>query len=161
MSAAFTTGLWALVLGSGVMAGVYFTFSSFVMASLAAIPTPQGIVAMQSINRVILSSLFMPLFFATSAASAGLVVWGALRWGQPGAMPLVAGGVIYLVGMFVCTAAFNVPLNNALDVVDPTSPQGAHLWSDYQVSWTRWNHLRTACSVVACALFVAAARDLA
>lgn len=51
----------ALVQGiaCAVMAGVYFAFSGFVMRSLRALPAVQGMAAMQSINRVILSSSFM------------------------------------------------------------------------------------------------------
>ncbi len=161
MTAVATTGLWAMVIGCGVMAGVYFTFSIFVMSSLEAIPKAEGIAAMQSINRVILKSLFMPLFFTTSFASLALAIWGISRWGHSGALFLVVGGLVYFMGMFVCTVALNVPLNNALDSVDPTTPEAVEVWSDYVRNWTRWNHVRTVSSTTACALFLAAAQALA
>ena len=160
MTALGTTSLWAAAIGCGVMAGIYFAFSAFVMSSLGAIAKPQGIAAMQSINREILSSPFMLLFWATSAAALAAAIWGATRWGSPGAVSLLIGGLVYFVGMFVCTAALNVPLNNALDAVDPTTPEAATVWSDYLRSWTRWNHVRTVSSTAACALFIAAARTL-
>ena len=34
---------------------------------------------------------------------------------------MVAAGALYLVGMFVVTMVFNVPLNNTLAVVNPAS----------------------------------------
>jgi uncharacterized membrane protein len=37
-------------LGCGLNAGVFFAFSSFVMAALRRLPPAQGIAAMQSIN---------------------------------------------------------------------------------------------------------------
>ena len=37
---------------------------------------------------------------------------------------MIAGGLLYVVGMFVVTMVFNVPLNNALAAVDPASPEG-------------------------------------
>ena len=148
--------LWIGVLGSALMAGIYFVFSAFVMQSLASIPRPQGIAAMQSINTGILSSAFLPLFFGTTMSSLGLAVWGVLRWGQPGSTSMLIGGVVYVVGMFVCTAAFNVPLNESLDAVDPRGPDAARVWFDYVRVWTRWNHVRTVACVISAVLFAVA-----
>lgn len=147
-----TLALWAGVVGSGVMAGVYFTFSTFVMRSLASIARAEGIAAMQAINTKILSSAFMPLFWATTAMGVGLAVWGGLR-GSPAAL---IGGVVYVLGMFACTAAFNVPLNDALDAVDPHSSEAAAVWSRYLRDWTRWNHVRTVACTLSMVLFLAA-----
>jgi uncharacterized membrane protein len=149
-------GLWSAAIGTGVMAGVYFTFSSFVMRSLEKLPRTQGIAAMQSINRVILSSSFMPLFFGTTVLSAALAAWSLFRWGQQGSRAMLAGGMVYVFGMFVCTAACNVPLNNVLDAVHPSGAQATIVWSDYLHRWTRVNHLRTLASAMACGLFIAA-----
>ena len=147
----------AIAVGCGMMAGLYFAFSAFVMQSLAAVPGTGGIEAMQSINRVIVRSPFIVLFFGTTIASVALAGWGVFRWGEPGAGALLVGGVVYLVGHFVCTAAFNVPLNDALDVVDPTTPEAARIWADYLRRWTRWNHVRTVACTASCVAFLAAA----
>ena len=112
---------------------------------------------MQSINRVILSSSFMPLFWATTAMSAALAGLGVVRWGASGSGLLVAGGLAYVLGMFVCTAAFNVPLNDALDAVDPDSLGAVSVWSDYVRRWTAFNHVRCVASLGSCVLFGAAA----
>ena len=40
---------------------------------------------------------------------------------------MLAGGVIYVLGMFVVTAVFNVPLNDALAAVDPSGAEGLSL----------------------------------
>ena len=37
-------------LGSGLVAGIFFAFSNFVMKALARVPPAQGVAAMQSIN---------------------------------------------------------------------------------------------------------------
>ena len=73
---------------------------------------------------------------------------------------MILGGLIYVLGMFVCTAACNVPLNNALDAVDPETAEAAEVWQMYLQRWTRWNHLRTVCSALSCGLFFAALRGL-
>jgi uncharacterized membrane protein len=47
----------------------------------------------------------------------------------------------------------NVPLNNALARVDPSSAAGAAEWARYLKDWTLWNHVRTVASIAAAALF--------
>ncbi|HEX4572527.1 MAG TPA: hypothetical protein VH184_18985, partial [Dongiaceae bacterium] len=56
-------------LGSGLMAGLFFAFSAFVMAALGRIVPAAGIAAMQSINVTILNPLFFSVFFGTVATS--------------------------------------------------------------------------------------------
>ncbi|MDH6233068.1 putative membrane protein [Mesorhizobium soli] len=152
-----TTGLlWFSAIGCGLIAGVYFAFSAFVMTSLGRIDQAAGIAAMNSINLVILRSLFMPLFLGTTLAGAALVLLSFFRWGESGAIATLAGGVIYVLGMFLVTVIFNVPLNDALAAVDPSAEQGASLWARYLQDWTFWNHVRTVASLVASVLFTLA-----
>lgn len=148
--------LWFSAIGSGLMAGVYFAFSTFVMTALGRIDPAAGIGAMNSINTVIVRSLFMPFFIGTTLSSAALAVLAVFRWGDPGAAAMLAGGVIYVVGMFLVTMIFNVPLNDALAAADPASTEAASLWSRFLDDWTFWNHARTVASTAALALFVLA-----
>ena len=126
MTHAITTGLlWFAAIGSGLLAGLYFAFSTFINSALGRIETPAGIAAMNSINVVIVRLPFMPLFLGSSLAALIRAGIALLQWHQPGSVAIFAGGVIYVVGMFVCTMVFNVPLNNALLAVDPASANGA------------------------------------
>jgi uncharacterized membrane protein len=155
MLQAIVTGLlWFSAIGCGLLAGLYFAFSTFIMTALGRIGQAAGIMAMNAINVVIVQSLFMPLFLGTTLASLLLAVAAAFRWGEPGAAVMLAGGALYVIGMFVCTAVIHVPLNHALAAVDPTSVEGASLWARYLTDWTLWNHVRTISSTVACALFI-------
>ena len=43
--------------------------------------------------------------------------------GEDGAIAMLAGGVLYLVGIFAVTMVFNVPLNATLAAVDHARPQ--------------------------------------
>lgn len=149
--------LQSVAVGCGMMAGLYFAFSTFVMRSLVALPDARGMEAMVSINRVILGSPFILLFFGTTLASFALGGWGIARWGQAGSLALVLGGAIYVLGHFGTTAAFNVPLNEALDRVDPSSSEAARIWADYVFRWTRWNHVRMAACLASSLLFLAGA----
>ncbi|WP_426407744.1 DUF1772 domain-containing protein [Bradyrhizobium ganzhouense] len=155
MRQVLTSGLlWFSALGCGLMAGVYFTFSTFVMTALGRLDQAAGIAAMNAINVDIVRSLFMPLFLGTTVAGVALVVMGALRLGEPGAISMIAGGGLYVIGMFVVTVVFNVPLNDALAAVQPSSPEAGTLWAAYLKDWVFWNHVRTVASLVASALFV-------
>src|SRR5438045_3289795 len=104
--------LWCSAIGCGVMAGVYFAFSGFIMTALARTGLGTGVAAMNAINVEIVKSLFMPLFLGTTLTSVALAVIGCVRLGEPGAVAMLAGGVIYVLGMFAATAVFNVPLND-------------------------------------------------
>ena len=108
---------------------------------------------MNAINVRILRSLFMPLFLGTTLTSLALVVIGLVRSG-PGGAAMLAGGAIYVLGMFVVTLVFNVPLNNMLAAAAGRDSGAA--WSLYLRRWALWNHLRTFASTLACALFVVA-----
>jgi uncharacterized membrane protein len=139
--------------GCGLVAGVFFAFSTFVMPALARLHPPQGIVAMQSINITAINPLFMIALFGTALACLILAVSVLFKWHQPIAFSLLAGSLLYLVGTIGVTIAFNVPLNNALAVAKPDTPEGIELWSNYLTVWTFWNHVRTISALLAAALF--------
>jgi uncharacterized membrane protein len=146
-------------LGSGLIAGLFFTFSAFGMTALARLPSAQGIVTMQSINVTILNPLFGFVFSGTALACVVLGIASLFKWGEVGAMYLLTGSLLYLVGSLLVTIVFNVPLNDALAAVDPNSAEGSNLWTRYISSWTAWNHIRTVATVAALASFIMAFRQ--
>jgi uncharacterized membrane protein len=148
--------LWLSAIGCGLMAGLYFAFSTFVMAALGRIDQAAGIAAMNAINRTIVQSLFLPVFMGSTLTCLALAVLAPLRWDEPGAALWLAGGALYAAGMFVVTMLFNVPLNNALAAVQPGSGEAGAVWARYLSDWTWWNHVRTIASTLAFALFIAA-----
>lgn len=159
-----TFGYWFFVLkllsvlGCGLIAGVFFAFSSFVMKGLAQQPPAQGIAAMQSINITVINPGFMGVFLGTGLVCFALAILSLLRWHQPEAVFVLVSSVLYLVGTFWVTIAFNVPLNNALAIADPNSPTGASLWAKYLSDWTLWNHVRTIAAIAAAALLTISMR---
>jgi len=158
----FTTGLlWFSAIGCGLMAGIYFAFSTFIMAAFGRLGQAAGIAAMNAINVDIVRSLFMPLFLGTTVAGAALVVMGTLRVSEPGAVSMIAGGGLYVIGMFVVTMVFNVPLNNHLDTVDPAGlsvAAAAREWRAYFSTWTAWNHARTLTAFIGAAVMLVGLR---
>jgi len=139
---------------AGLMAGVYFAFSGFIMSSLDRLGASRAADAMNAINEVILRSWFMLLFFGSTLLYAALAAIGLFDTGLAGRWLLFAAGGIYLVGMFLCTAVFNVPLNNRLADAGSDDNAKAETWAHYFKHWTRWNHLRGLCSVAALALSI-------
>jgi len=149
-----TTLLWTAALGSGLMAGIYFAFSGFIMRALDNTGARDAIIVMNSINQTILRSGFMPLFFGTTLVSVLMVFVSIVFWsGAQSVVGMVAGSV-YFFGMFACTALFNVPLNTALAKWNPDNEGATDVWSNYLVKWVRWNHLRTVCSITTSALSI-------
>jgi len=101
-------------IGAGLMAGVYFAFSGFIMRSLDQLGAAQATDAMNAINEVILRSWFMLLFFGSTVLYAVLSAIALFDANLAGRWLLFTAGLIYVFGMFLCTAMFNVPLNNFL-----------------------------------------------
>lgn len=143
-------------LGSGMIAGVFFIFSFAIMRALSRITPFSGMWAMQSINIYILNPVFLGVFLGTGIICAGLAITGVVRWHLPGSAWLIAGTMIYIVGSIGVTVIFNVPMNNALMVADPATPEGLQVWAKYLTDWTFWNHIRTLASLAACASLIMA-----
>ncbi len=148
----FVVTLFA-ALGCGLVAGIFFAFSAFVMKALSRLPPAEGIAAMQSINVVVLNAWFMTAFLGTAAACALALIYSLFRWHEPGAAYLIAASVLYLVGTLMVTMVCNVPKNEALASVARADPDAASRWAGYVTSWTAWNHVRTAAALAAAALF--------
>lgn len=146
-------------LGCGLVAGVFFAFSTFVMNALTRLQPKEGIAAMQSINITAINPLFMLALFGTAAACMFLAVSSVLNSHQRGAGYLLIGSLIYLIGTVLVTIIFNVPLNDALAIAKPDSTEGANLWAKYLTNWTIWNHVRTIAALAAAAILTIALCD--
>lgn len=142
--------------GSGLIGGVFFAFSNFIMKALARLPGRHGAAAMHHINVTVLNPLFFAVFFGTGAVAVLIAVRSLRSLSDAGADAALAGAVLYLIGSIGVTVVFNVPLNERLARSDPESADES-LWQHYLTVWTRWNHVRTVASLLAAALFTAAA----
>jgi len=147
---------FAAALGSGLVAGIFFAFSTFVMGALGRLPQAAGISAMQSINVVVINPVFLSVFMGTALLSVVLTIAALIGWTSPRSLYLLAGSVLYVGGCFLVTMLCNVPLNNALAAVAPDSADGAKLWARYLTEWTNWNSVRTAASLIASIFFILA-----
>jgi uncharacterized membrane protein len=144
------------VLGSALVAGAFFAFSTFVMDALDRVPPAQGINVMQQIDETVLRPGFMIAFAGTAILALVLGVHAVLNWGDRRATFVLAASVLYLVGTFILTMVHHVPLNDHLADVDPNGAAAAGEWRHYFDSWVPWNHVRTVAPLASTALYAVA-----
>ena len=135
MSAGLAALTGAAAVGSAIVGGVFYAFSTFVMPAFRRLPTQHGVAAMQAIN------------------VAAVTVWAGVTWQTRRSLLLIAGSACYLVGAVGITAAYHVPLNNRLAALEIADPQLEQVWQHYLRSWSAGNHLRAAGCLAAAALF--------
>jgi uncharacterized membrane protein len=151
-----TVILFISAIGSALIGGVFFAFSTFVMRALAQLPHAQGIAAMQRINVVVLNPLFLGVFVGIALLSAIAAAWALWQWQQAVALWTLLGGLAYLFGCFGVTMACNVPRNERLAKLHAESDAAAIYWRQYCAQWLFWNHVRTAFALLGAALFIVA-----
>lgn len=145
-------------LGCGLVGGVFFAFSTFVMWAFGRLPSAQGIAAMQAINVAAPTPPFMSALFGTALCCIVVVIAAVSTPEGLDAILPVAGAMVYLVGTVVVTTAFNVPRNDALAQVDPLGAGAEGHWHRYLAKWNAWNHVRTVTSLAAAVLLAVDAR---
>jgi uncharacterized membrane protein len=146
------------LLASALAAGFFYTYSVSVMPELTAAGDPLAAVrAMQGINAVIRTPVFAFAFFGALAFPLLAAATAAVARLRATAMLALAGALAYGLGVFVVTFAVNVPMNDALAAVRPTTAeQAGEVWRGYAGLWTVWNHCRALASMLSFALLLAA-----
>ena len=147
----------AAAVSTAAVGGLFYAFSTFVMKGLDRTEPVEAITAMRGMNAEAQANApFLMLFVGSTLLALGVGIAAALRLSSPGAPYVLAGAALGLVA-FVVTMAFNVPLNNRLDAVDPavlSTAEAVRQWRDYLVPWTAWNHVRTVAPLVGSALML-------
>ena len=90
--------------GSGLIAGIFFAFSSFIMKAFDRLPARLAISAMQQINSSVLNATFLSTFFGMALVCAALAIWSSFE--PAGWRPwfALAGACCYLMGTFGVTS---------------------------------------------------------
>ena len=137
--------------------GMMYVFSTFVMRGLDRTGPVEAITAMRGMNVVANSNpSFLLAYFGATILALVVGVYAVIQLRQPGSVWVLVGAVFGILAAII-TMAFNVPLNNHLDAVNPVglSPaDAAREWQAYFSAWTNWNHVRTATSFIAAALML-------
>lgn len=143
-------------LGSLLIAGVFFGFSTAVMPAFRRVSPAAGMQLMQAINKIILNPVFLGVFCGTALLAVAAAVLGWMQAPRESALLMTAGALAYVVGVFGVTTGRNVPMNEALDRLDADSSAGRDYWAVYLRDWTFWNTFRTLAGLASGACLVAA-----
>ena len=151
-----------LLLGfaSALVAGVFQSFSDFVMAGLGRARPAGGIESMQHINRTVFRSVFLTSFLLLVPATMLFGGYTLFTTDSPDRGYIAAATGIYLVTVFGVTMFGNVPMTKHLDQLDFDSEEAANYWRVYCRDWTRWNHVRTFGAAATAAVFLLAAASI-
>ncbi|WP_285601008.1 anthrone oxygenase family protein [Kineosporia sp. NBRC 101731] len=145
-------------LGCGLMAGVFFAFSGFVLAGLDRAGPGPAVAAMNGINAAAVRAPLMLALFGTAAGALAVTVIATRSASGGTRVWLIAGAVLYLAGVVLVTVVHHVPLNDALAGADPSTGQAADVadvadvaqrWLRYRTRWALGNHVRTVASLAA------------
>ena len=142
---------------SAAAGGMMYVFSTFVMRGLDRTGPVDAITAMRGINAEANSNpVFLLGYFGATILALVVGVMAAIQLRQPGSWVVLVGAVFAILGA-VITMAFNVPLNNHLDTVNPvglSAADAAREWQAYFSTWTAWNHARTITSFIGAVLLL-------
>jgi uncharacterized membrane protein len=151
---ATTIVLFITVIATALITGLWYAYSCSVNGGLGKLGDREYLLAMQSINRVILN----PLFFATFMGTLVLLplsTWLSYREpGSVGGMFLLAASAVYIIGVFGVTIGGNVPLNDALDAFDIKSASAQAIADQRLAFEALWNKLHGIRGMASLAAFI-------
>jgi uncharacterized membrane protein len=146
---------------SAAAGGMMYVFSTFVMRGLDRTGPIDAITAMRGMNaEANANPAFLLGYFGATILALVVGVMAVVKLNQPGSWLVLVGAVFVILGA-VITMAFNVPLNNHLDTVNPdvlSVADGAREWQAYFSTWTAWNHARTVTSFIGAVVLLAGLR---
>ena len=150
MQTALRVSAFTGLLLSGAIFGFFYAWVCSTMWGLDAADPKVAIAAMQAMNASVRNAVFAPAFFATPAVLLLTAVLAVFAGRRDSAWPFALAGLTYLFGGMILTMAVNVPMNEALALVEvPADPaEAARIWRGYSPDWQFWNQVRTLASGV-------------
>lgn len=159
---AFVITLLLATLSCSLVAGFLFAYAVVIMPGIKTLDDEAFIRAFQVTDRVIQDN--HPLFMVVWLGSAlSLVICAFLGFGLLEGVDrvlLLVATALYLVGVQISTVRVHLPLNNALQNIDPVQMNADELRAArlaFEPRWNRSNEIRTfiACCVAGLLLVLA------
>ncbi len=132
----------------GLVAGLLFGFAVVAMPGLGKLGDREFLRGFRAMDRIIQDR--QPLFMLTWAGSVVAVIAALiLGWSNTDGtarLLLVLAAAVYVLGVQLPTAAVNIPLNNQIQAIDPSTmaePDLAVARAAFEARWNRWNAIRT------------------
>jgi uncharacterized membrane protein len=142
--------LVAATVATGLLAGLFWSFTVAVMPGLRQVDDRAFVATMQRINVSIVNPVFLLVFLASPilTLAAALFQLGAA---DRAALPWAVAGFVLATATIVITFGANIPLNNALDAAGPPEQVGdlAAVRERFEARWVRLNNVRTLTSTAA------------
>ncbi len=145
-----TITLFTAITLTGLSAGFFYTWAVSVIPGTRKVADHVYLETMQSINREILNPWFFVVFFGCMI----LLFASTIQYYQSASTMfwlLLLAALAYLAGTFGVTGLGNVPLNNALDVLELnglTPEKAMEFRQYYEAKWNRLHLVRTIFSVL-------------
>lgn len=159
MAPIFQTVLMLAAFLCSLVAGFLFAFAVVVMPGIGSLADREFLRGFQVIDRVIQRG--QPVFLLVWVGSALTTIAAAVLslWELDGANRLlvIVAALVYLLCVQLPTVAINIPLNNALQMLNPDTMDEAartRARNDFEPRWNRWNVSRTVSAGVAAMLLL-------
>ncbi len=131
--------------------GFFYAWVCSTMWGLDAADPRIALPAMQAMNASVRNAVFAPAFFGTPAILTLTTVMLLLSAQRLAAIWFGTAAMLVITLSFILTMAVNVPMNEALALLDIPEDRAAaqDIWDAYSPDWQFWNQIRTVASGVA------------
>ena len=152
-----TLTLVVAIVSTGLMAGIFFTWSNAVKPGIGTLDDMTYMKAFQAMNRLILNPLFYLVFIlpVLSIAISTYMSFGSTK--EYVFELLLTATLIYCLGVFLVTIAGNITLNELLEHTDLekiSQIELSDLRGKIETKWNSFNLVRTISSFIAFVLLV-------
>ncbi|WP_257668956.1 anthrone oxygenase family protein [Parapedobacter tibetensis] len=135
---------------TGLLAGLFYGYQCSVINGLGRLNDKAYLLAFRSINKAILNPVFF-LSFMGSLFILAISTFVFYKTGDTQILPYVVTSlIIYAIGVFGITVAFNVPLNESLassDINTLSANQLKEMRLQFEGTWNKWHLIRTIASI--------------
>lgn len=139
------------ILFTGLMAGIFFTWSNAVKPGIGKLSDIEYLTALQSMNRVILNNTFKLVFIGAVIAVALVPIFYFNLYPKNIFWLFISALIIYWVGAFGVTIFGNIPLNEILDksnLESMTLSEIKALRTSIEAKWNNLNLIRSVSSFI-------------
>ena len=152
-----TITLFIATFTTGLMAGIFFTWTNAVTPGIGKLKDIEYLSALQSMNRVILNPAFYMVFLCPIVTVPLATVLNYNTEPSFIFWLLLVTTIIYLLGVFFITILGNIPLNELLDKNDLDKfslEETRNLRNGIEKKWNNYNFIRTITSSISLILLI-------
>jgi uncharacterized membrane protein len=143
---------------TGLLAGIFFTWSNAITPGIGRLDDINYLSAFQNMNRTIVNPSFLiifmgPVFLSFVTAYLYKSNHSYILW------LLLLAAILYFIGVFLVTIIGNIPLNNLLDKTELTNislEEARRLRDKFELKWNNLHLIRTITSTLSFLLLIIA-----